>query len=202
MRGGRLVFTRCRNDAGLTGDAVMDLGSAFMRSVRAKFAAQKELAERAFGQLPADRLAVALSAETNSIAVIMKHLAGNMRSRWTDLLASDGEKAWRDRDREFVDDFASHADLLAYWEGGWSCLFAALDALAPDDLLKPVMIRGKPHSVVEAIHRQLDHYGYHVGQIVLIARVLAGDNWQVLTVPRGGTKEYNARVWQRTEPRP
>jgi len=175
----------------------MNLGHELLRSARAKFAAQKDLAERAFRQLPAERLHIALSPETNSIAVIMKHLAGNMRSRWTEFLTSDGEKAWRDRDTEFVDDFAAHDALIACWEGGWSCLFAALDGLTPGDLARTVLIRGQPHTVIEAIHRQLDHYGYHVGQIVLIARVLAGDDWQVLTVPRGGSKAYNARVWQK-----
>jgi hypothetical protein len=174
----------------------MSFAEEFLRSATAKFAAQKDLAERAFRQLPPDKLHVALSAETNSIAVIMKHMAGNMRSRWTDLLTSDGEKEWRDRDSEFIDDFRSHEALLGCWRAGWDCLFAALAKLSADDLLRSVTIRGKPHTVVDAIHRQLDHYGYHVGQIVLIARVLAGDNWTVLTVPRGGTQEYNARVWE------
>lgn len=165
-------------------------------SARSRFAAQKAMAERAFGQLDDQQLRTALSPETNSVAVILKHLAGNMISRWTDFLTSDGEKPGRDRDREFVDDSAGRAELLAYWEKGWACLFAAIDSLSPDDLSRTVTIRGEPHTVTDAILRQLDHYGYHVGQIVLISRILAGEKWQVLTIPRGGSEEYNRRTWK------
>jgi len=176
----------------------MELGQGLLRSARARFGAQRDLAERAFNQLSPEKLRVSLSAETNSIAVIMKHMAGNMLSRWTDFLTTDGEKDWRDRDAEFIDDFETHDALLAFWQRGWCCLFAALDALSPGDLGRSITIRGELHTVVDAIHRQLDHYGYHVGQIVLIARVLAGDDWKVLTVPRGGSKAYNVRVWKRS----
>ena len=172
------------------------VGKVFLESARAKYQAQKDLAERAIVQLDDDQLHQPLDENTNSVAVIMKHLAGNMRSRWTDFLTTDGEKEWRNRDREFVDDLPSRDDLMTHWERGWEGLFSTLNVLTEDDLTKTVRIRGKPHTVIEAIHRELDHYGYHVGQIVLVARVLAKDNWTTLTVPRGGSEEYNRRVWQ------
>ena len=165
-------------------------------SATATFQSQKRFAERAVVQLDDDRLHVALDANTNCVAVIMKHIAGNMLSRWTDFLTTDGEKPWRNRDREFVDDFESRRELLDHWERGWKCLFDALGQLTDGDLGKTVHIRGKPHSVVRAIDRQLDHNGYHIGQIVLIARILAQDNWTTLTVARGESEAYNRRVWQ------
>ena len=131
------------------------------------------------------------------MAVIMQHLAGNMRSRWTDFLTSDGEKSWRDRDGEFVDDNASREDLQRLWEQGWRSLFDALAGLSDSDLGKEVLIRGKPHTVIGAINRQIAHYGYHIGQIVLIARILAQDNWQTLSIPRGESEAYNRRTWQK-----
>ena len=172
------------------------LGVLVLRSARETFESQKVLADRAIAQLADEQLREALDENTNSIAVIMKHMAGNMLSRWTELLSSDGEKPWRDRDTEFVDDFVSREAIVACWEQGWRCLFDTLDALAPDDLLRVVPIRGEPHRVVEAIDRQLSHYGYHVGQIVQVARVLAKDRWEVLTIPRGHSVEFNRRTWQ------
>lgn len=172
------------------------LGAIVLRSARETFESQKALAERAIVQLSDDQLRLPLDENTNSVAVIMKHMAGNMLSRWTDLLGSDGEKPWRERDTEFVDDFDSRAAIVARWEHGWRSLFDTLDALAPDDLMRIVPIRGEPHRVAEAIDRQLSHYGYHVGQIVQVARVLAKDRWEVLTIPRGQSAEFNRRSWQ------
>ena len=166
-------------------------------STLAIFRSQKGLAERAFSQVTDEQLHQALAPNTNCIAVIVKHMAGNMLSRWTDLFASDGEKPWRHRDNEFVDDVGSRDELLALWERGWACCLAAIEALMPEDLSKNVPIRGEPHTVIRAIHREVSHYGYHVGQIVLIARILAGRNWTTLTVPPGGSEEYNRRVWKR-----
>ncbi len=163
----------------------------------ATFQSQKQLAERAITQLSDDLLHESLHRETNSIAVIMKHLAGNMISRWTDFLTTDGEKPNRNRDDEFVDDFSSRDDLDEYWQRGWTCLFETLDGLAGDDLLRTVEIRGEPLTVLLAIDRQLSHYGYHVGQIVMIARILAGENWATLTIPRGQSEEYNRRAWKK-----
>ena len=161
----------------------------------APFHSQKRLAERAMEQLDDETLHAALDANTNSIAVIVKHMAGNRASRWTDLLTSDGAKPWRDRDGEFIDTFTSRAEMMQAWEAGWARVFETLGSLAADDnLAKQVRTRGEPGTVAWAIMRQISHYGYHVGQIVLIARVLAKDDWRVLTIPRGGSKEFNDRM--------
>jgi hypothetical protein len=173
--------------------------SDFLHSAIDTFRKQKDLAERAMVQLTDEQLHQALDANTNSIAVIAKHMAGNMRSRWTDFLTSDGEKPWRNRDDEFVDTFRSRQELMEAWEHGWSVLLNSLASLAPGDLEQQICIRGEPHSVPLAILRQLDHYGYHVGQIVLIARILAKDRWRVLTIPRGESQQYNERVWQKKQ---
>jgi hypothetical protein len=173
------------------------LGAIVVESALTAFRSHKTWADKAAAQLPDDKLRVALDANTNSIAVIMKHVAGNLLSRWTDFLTSDGEKPWRNRDDEFVDAFSSRDELLRYWEQGWQCLFDSLTALSPADLLKTVTIRGEPHSVPLAIHRALAHCGYHVGQIMLVARVLAGDNWQTITIPRGASANFNQAVWGR-----
>lgn len=155
----------------------------------------KRLADRAVAQLTDEQLRVSLDQHTNSIAVIMKHVAGNLLSRWTDFLTTDGEKPWRNRDDEFVDSFGSRQELLDYWELGWSRLFESLRALSGDDLTKTVAIRGEPHSVPLAIQRSLGHTCYHVGQIVQAARILARGDWQTLTIARGGSAEFNQRTW-------
>ena len=159
------------------------------------FRANKGWADKAIVQLPDDKLHVPLDANTNSIAVIMKHVAGNLRSRWTDFLTTDGEKPWRNRDDEFVDSFTSRDEVIEYWERGWTCLFTTLDELTPADLSKTVTIRGEPHTVPLAIHRSLAHCGYHVGQIIMIARIHAGDRWDTITIPRGGSANYNQQTW-------
>ncbi|HVP72281.1 MAG TPA: DUF1572 family protein [Phycisphaerales bacterium] len=174
-----------------------DASGLFVPEVLAVFRSQKDLADRAIAQVSDANLHVALDANTNSIAVIMKHMAGNMLSRWTDFLTSDGEKPGRNRDEEFIDRFTSRTEVLAHWEQGWAALLNTLVSLAPNDLVETITIRGEPHSVIRALDRQLSHYGYHVGQIVLIARILAGENWTTLTIPRGGSHQYNQRVWKR-----
>jgi uncharacterized damage-inducible protein DinB len=168
----------------------------FLDSTIKTFRGQKDLAERAIAQLDDAQLHQALDPNTNCIAAIMKHMAGNLLSRWTEFLTTDGEKPWRNRDNEFVDDFTSRRDLMDYWQRGWDCLFAALESLTPDDLTKTVFIRGEPHSVYLAIQRALGHDGYHTGQIILLARVLAKERWEVLTIPRGKSEEYNRDFWQ------
>ncbi|HET6575484.1 MAG TPA: DUF1572 family protein [Fimbriiglobus sp.] len=173
----------------------MDLAAEFVSAVVNAFEANKRLADRAVEQVPDNKLHVALDANTNSVAVIMKHVAGNLASRWTDFLTTDGEKPWRNRDDEFVDTFGSRAELLDYWEQGWACLLTTLRSLTPDDLGKTVTIRGEPHSVPLAIERSLGHTCYHVGQIVQVARVHAGDRWTTLTIPRGGSKQFNTAHW-------
>ena len=170
----------------------------FVAAVINAFEANKRLADRAIEQVPDDKLHVPLDSNTNSIAVIMKHVAGNLVSRWTDFLTTDGEKPWRNRDDEFVDSFASRDDLLECWERGWACLFDSLQSLKAEDLERTVLIRGEPHSVPLAMARSLGHTCYHVGQIVQVARVHAGEMWNTLTIPRGGSQQFNAVHWGAT----
>jgi hypothetical protein len=156
-----------------------------------RFLNYKQMAEKAFGQISDQQLHRPLDENTNSVTVIVKHMSGNLRSRFTDFLTSDGEKPDRDRDSEFVDDIADRTSLLRVWEKGWGCLFEALAKLSDSDLAKGVKIRGEPHTVIDALLRQLAHHAYHVGQIVQLSRYLAKDQWTVLTVPRGGSKQFN-----------
>jgi hypothetical protein len=173
----------------------VDIVAAFLSAIVNAFEANKRLADRAVAQVPDDKLHVALDANTNSIAVIMKHVAGNLLSRWTDFLTSDGEKPWRNRDDEFVDSFASRAELLAWWERGLACLLQVLRGLKREDLERTVLIRGEPHSVPLALERSLGHACYHVGQIVQVARIHAGEKWETLTIPRGGSEQFNRANW-------
>ena len=154
----------------------------------------KNLAERAMAQVTDEELLAVLDDEMNSMAVIVKHMAGNMRSRWTDFLTSDGEKPNRQRDAEFVDPPSTREALLAVWEEGWQCLLGTLETLSEQDLQRTVTIRGEPHSVMQAVNRQVAHYAHHVGQIVMLAKHLAQDRWQSLSVPRNRSAEFNQRV--------
>lgn len=154
----------------------------------------KKLGERAMEQVADEHLFAVLDNEANSIAIIVKHLAGNMRSRWTGFLTTDGEKPSRNRDNEFIDPPLTRSALLDEWEDGWSRLFAALEALTDADLGRTVKIRGEAHSVMQAMNRQIAHYPYHVGQIVLLAKHFACDRWQSLSVPRNQSAEFNRRV--------
>jgi hypothetical protein len=173
----------------------MDIAAEFLSAIINAFEANKRLADRAVEQVPDDKLYRALDANTNSLAVIMKHVAGNLLSRWTDFLTTDGEKPWRNRDSEFVDTFSSRKEVLEYWERGWACLLATLKGLKPEDLETTVTIRGEPHSVPLALARSLGHTCYHVGQIVQVARIHAGEKWNTLTIPRGASEEYNKAHW-------
>ncbi len=173
----------------------MDIGLQFVAAAINAFEGNKRLADRAIAQLADDKLRVALDPNTNSIAVIMKHVAGNLISRWTDFLTSDGEKPDRNRDSEFVDDFSSRAELMECWERGWARLFETLRSLQSADLERTVYIRGEAHSVPLAMSRSLGHTCYHVGQIVQLARVVAGDNWQTLTIARGESEQFNQANW-------
>ena len=168
--------------------------ASYLEDSIALFAYYKKLAERAMDQAPDECLFTAIDGEANSIAVIVKHMAGNMRSRWTDFLTTDGEKPGRNRDSEFEDPPATRADLLALWESGWACLFSALRPLTDADLSRTVTIRGEPHSVMQAINRQLAHYPHHVGQIVLLAKHFACDRWQSLSIPRRASADFNRKV--------
>ena len=172
-----------------------DVAKALIEGALTAFRSNKGWADKAVAQLSDENLHVALDANTNSVAIIMKHLAGNLLSRWTDFLTTDGEKPWRNRDDEFVDTFAARNELLAYWESGWQRLFDTLASLTAGDVATTVTIRGEPHSVPLAIQRSLAHCGYHVGQIMLIARILVGYHWNTVTIARGASAGYNQRVW-------
>jgi uncharacterized damage-inducible protein DinB len=154
----------------------------------------KKLGERAMAQCPDDALFEPLDAESNSIAIVVKHMAGNMRSRWTDFLTTDGEKPDRNRDTEFETPPKTRAELMELWERGWKYVLDALEPLGDEDLARTITIRTEPHSVMQAINRQVAHYSYHVGQIVYLAKHLAGNKWQTLTVPKKKSAEFNARV--------
>ena len=172
-----------------------DLNREFIDSVQTTFRTNKSWADKAIAQVSDEKLRIPLDQNTNSIAVIMKHVAGNLKSRWTDFLTTDGEKPWRNRDDEFVDGFENRDEIIAYWESGWQVLFDTLDALTPGDLAKTVTIRGEDHSVPLAMSRSLGHCAYHVGQIMLVARILAEDNWETITIARGASSNYNQQVW-------
>lgn len=173
----------------------MSTSIEFLSSAINTFEASKRLAEKAILQVPQEKLHVALDDHTNSIAIIMKHIAGNLISRWTNFLSSDGEKPWRQRDEEFIDTFSSREELMKYWEDGWQCVIDSLHRLKEEDLSKSVTIRGEKHSVPLAIERSLSHISYHIGQIVLIARIHAGDDWETLTIPRGQSEQFNKANW-------
>ena len=172
----------------------LEFTHSYLRDSLAVFRHYKKLAERAMAQLSDTQLVEVLDEEANSVAVLVKHMTGNMRSRWTDFLVSDGEKPDRQRDLEFVDPPATRAALLAAWEAGWDAVFSALEPLSEEDLARTIFIRGEAHSVMQAINRQLAHYPYHCGQIVFLAKHLQQENWQSLSVPRGKSQEFNLRV--------
>ena len=176
----------------------MDIATEFLSATINAFEANKKLADRAVGQVEDEKLRVALDENTNSIAVIMKHVAGNLISRWTDFLTSDGEKPGRNRDEEFIDTFGSRAEILEYWERGFAVLFGTLRSLKAEDLTKTVMIRGEAHSVPLALERSLGHTCYHIGQIVQVARIQTGEKWNTLTIPRGQSEEFNKKHWHQT----
>jgi hypothetical protein len=176
----------------------MNTAAEFLAAIINAFEANKRLADRAIEQVPDDKLRLALDANTNSIAIIMKHIAGNLRSRWAGFLTTDGEKPERNRDGEFVDSFQSQAEILDHWERGWTCLLDTLNSLTPADLEKTVTIRGEPHTVPLALSRSLGHTCYHIGQIVQLARHHAGDTWNTLTIPKGGSQQFNQAQWGQT----
>lgn len=168
--------------------------TSYIEDARAIFGQYKKLADKAIAQVSDRDLYRTLDPEMNSIAIIMKHMAGNMLSRWTDLLTTDGEKPTRDRDAEFENPPTPHPALTAYWELGWACLFAALEALTDDDLARTITIRGEAHSVMQAINRQVAHYSYHCGQIVFSAKHFQSSEWKTLSIPRKQSAEFNRKV--------
>jgi hypothetical protein len=171
------------------------LATHYLEDSIASLRAYKKLADKALDQLNEDEFFITLDEEGNSIAIIMKHMAGNMFSRWTDFLTTDGEKPDRNRDMEFViEPKTSRDDVLAYWEKGWQRVFEALEPLSAEDLGKKVLIRGEEHTVIQAINRQLMHYANHIGQIVFLAKHFRSAEWQSLSIPRNRSAEFNAHL--------
>ena len=172
----------------------LEFTTSYIQDSLSLFRYYKRLGERAMEQVSDEQLFAAIDKEANSIAVIVKHMTGNMRSRWTDFLTTDGEKPGRDRDSEFVDSPSTREELMAAWEDGWNRVFTAIEPLTDADLGRKVTIRGEAHSVMQAINRQLAHYPHHVGQIVFLAKHFACDHWQSLSVPRNKSAEFNRKV--------
>ncbi len=166
--------------------------SNYLHSVKLQLEYNKLLAEKSFIQLDDKDLLWQYNEASNSIAIIVNHLHGNMKSRWTDFLTSDGEKEWRKRDQEFEDIISSRDEMLTLWEDGWDCLFTSLSTLKPDDLKQTIYIRNMGQTVIEAINRQLCHYTYHIGQIVYIARMIKNDSWESLSIPKNKSNKYNS----------
>lgn len=173
----------------------MDFAAAYLEDVHATAATYKKLADEAMAQVDDARFAATLGGEENSIALIAKHMAGNLRSRWTDFLATDGEKPDRDRDAEFeIADGDARAGLMEAWERGWGTFLGTLQSLAPDDLARTVQIRGEAQTVIRAIDRGVAHASYHVGQIVLLAKHFAGPEWRTLSIQRRQSRQFNAEM--------
>ena len=175
--------------------------NSYLSSVRKQFEYYKTLADASMERLNFDELNISLGSEDNSIAIIAKHMAGNMLSRWTNFLTEDGEKSWRDRDSEFSANFQTKTELIDYWKKGWHSLFLALESIAEKDLEHIVYIRNQGHTVTEAINRQLAHYAYHVGQIVFIGKSILGDRWGSLSVPKGQSQTYNSEKFKKEKGR-
>ena len=164
---------------------------SYLTSVIKQFEYYKSLGDKTINILSFDELQNEIAKDSNSISIIVKHLVGNMLSRWTNFLIEDGEKEWRHRDQEFEDTYTSKEELLNNWNKGWNCLFEALKSLSNDDLERIVYIRNQGHIVTEAINRQLAHYSYHIGQIVFLGKIIKREQWQSLSIPKGGSSKYN-----------
>ena len=167
----------------------------YLDEARRQMRGHKRMGEGAMSQLKDEDFFVTLDPESNSVAILVKHLAGNMRSRFTDFLTTDGEKPDRFRDQEFeLTPATTRADVMRWWEEGWSCVFAAIDTLKPEDVMRTVTIRAEPHTVLQAINRQIAHYAQHVGQIVFLAKHLRSSEWKTLTIPRGKSEQFKKVV--------
>ncbi|MDJ1469819.1 DUF1572 domain-containing protein [Cytophagaceae bacterium DM2B3-1] len=175
--------------------------SEYLESIRKQFRYYKDLGDKAMSQVTEQNLFEQINPTSNSIAIIVNHLWGNMLSRWTDFLTTDGEKEWRNRDAEFENHIQNKDDLLQKWNEGWECLFNALTQLQEADLTRIIYIRNEGHTVQEAINRQLAHYPYHVGQIVYLAKLFSGDHWQSLSIPKGQSQTYNAAKFTQSQGR-
>jgi len=170
----------------------MSADKSYLESVKKQFLYYRALGEKAMAQVEPEQLFIAVNEDTNSIAAIVKHISGNMLSRWTDFLTSDGEKEWRNRDAEFENDLQSKEKVLEVWNKGWDCFLGALNSLKPEQLSDIIYIRNEGHTVIEAINRQLAHYPYHIGQIVFYAKQLKNGDWDSLSIPKNKSGNYNA----------
>ncbi|MFF3021570.1 DUF1572 family protein [Gottfriedia sp. NPDC057948] len=168
----------------------MSIAKQFLSNSLKEFKGIKNLGDRSMDQLNNEELHIQPSSESNSISIIVKHLSGNMISRWTDFLTTDGEKPWRNRDVEFEGIYQSKDELLADWNKGWNVVFNTLKSLQEEDVLKTIKIRGEDHTVLQAIHRQISHYGNHIGQIVYIAKLIKNDEFKSLSIPKGKSQEF------------
>jgi hypothetical protein len=173
------------------------MASTFLSSAIGEFQRYRSLGEKAMEQIPDDKLFWQYNPESNSVVIIVKHLAGNMLSRWTDIFNTDGEKEWRKRDEEFVNDIVTRHELLALWNRGWDLVFESMNSLTESDLERTIYIRGEAHSVIEAIHRQLAHYPSHVGQIVYIGKMVCNEEWASLSIPRNRSDEFNKNMFSK-----
>ncbi len=169
----------------------------YLNSVNKQFEYYKILGEKTFAQLNEEEVLWQFNEESNSIAVTVNHLWGNMKSRWTNFLNSDGEKEWRNRDLEFESLIQSKAELLDKWNEGWTCLFEALNTVNTDNFATEIFIRNQSHSIIEAVNRQMMHYAYHIGQIVYIGRMIKGNKWQSLSIPKGKSKAFNEKKFSK-----
>lgn len=176
---------------------MMKIGNVYLKVVVERFKSVKTLGDKTIEQLSEQDIHWTYNQESNSVAVIVKHLSGNMISRWTDFLTSDGEKENRNRDEEFIDDIFSKSELMRVWEKGWNVLIDTLIGLKEEDLLKTIKIRGEKHFVLEAIERQMAHYAYHVGQIVYIGKQLKDSEWKTLSIPRGKSEDYRKEMLEK-----
>ena len=171
------------------------MSNNYLQSAIKQFEYYKSLGDKTFAQLSPEKLFWQYNDDSNSIAIIINHLHGNMLSRWTDFLTTDGEKDWRNRDTEFESAVTSKDDLLKRWEAGWKCLFDALHSITDADLDKEILIRNQKHTIAEAINRQLAHYPYHIGQIVFLGKMLSDNNWVSLSIPKGKSDAFNADMF-------
>ncbi len=169
----------------------MEINNSYLESTKKQFLYYKLLGEKAMEQLEPNQLFASINEDTNSIATIIKHISGNMLSRWTDFLTTDGEKEWRNRDSEFDDSIKTKEEVLEIWDKGWECFLNALNSLKSNQLSDIIYIRNEGHTVVEAINRQLAHYPYHIGQIVFYAKMLKKEDWTSLSIPKNKSNNYN-----------
>ncbi len=167
--------------------------NSYLSSCIKQFQYYKQLGDKTFNQISNKDIHWQFNDDSNSVAIVVKHIVGNMLSRWTNFMTEDGEKNWRERDAEFLDTYVSKNDMLLSWENGWQCLFKAIKPLKEEDLEKIIYIRNQGHTVTEAINRQLAHYSYHVGQIVFFGKMINGENWKSLSIPKGQSTTYNAK---------